>query len=78
MSSPELNPQRWGLRYSTVEGVVCLMQIAGGGRLRVRCNGREYWSRRPSGAAWEAYPAATGETFASKEQAEQVIANLST
>ena len=68
--------QRWGLRYSTVEGYVCLMQIAGGGRLRLGCGERDWWSRRVGGVGWEAYPSAIGQTYETKEKAEEVIANL--
>lgn len=67
---------RWGLRYSTVEGVVCLMQIAGGGRLRLRRGSREWWSRSPRNVAWEAFPSDAGQTFATRVEAEEVIANL--
>lgn len=71
------SPVRWGLKCSTADGEICLMQIAGGGRLRLLCEGRAYWSQRPRGVVWEAYPTTQGETFATKEAAEKVIANLS-
>lgn len=71
-----LRARRWGLRYSSVEGVVCLIQIAGGGRLRLKCGGREWWSRPPSGARWEPYRAFLGQTYETREDAEEVIANL--
>lgn len=67
---------RWGLRYSAVEGFVCLEQIAGGGRVLLRTGAREWWCKSPSGVAWEAFPTATGQTYGTREEAEQVIANL--
>jgi hypothetical protein len=59
-----------------VEGFVCLMQISGGGRVRLGREGRMWWSRRPNGVAWEAFPSSEGQTYATKEAAEEVIANL--
>jgi hypothetical protein len=52
------------------------MQIAGGGRIRLRCGAREWWSRPQRAVAWEAYLSDVGQTYDSKELAEEVIANL--
>jgi hypothetical protein len=75
-SLESLGAQRWGLRYSTVEGVVCLLQIAGGGRVRLGCGHREWWARPPRNVAWEAFPSHTGQTYETRADAEEVIANL--
>ena len=65
-----------GCAWMEDEAVVCLLQIAGGGRLLLGCGGRKWWSRRPPNAAWEAFPSAVGQTYETKEEAESVIANL--
>ena len=71
-----LDSQSSGGLGITREGVVCLMQIAGGGRLRLKSGEREWWSKPPHDAAWEAYQTSIGQTCDSKEAAEEVIANL--
>lgn len=72
-----LDAQRWGLRCSTVEGDVWLMQLSGGGRLRLRCGEREWWARPPLGVTWEVAPSSSGQTYPTRESAVAVAERLS-
>ena len=73
-----LHTQRWGLRFPTAEGFVCLVQIAGGGRVLLSCEGRKWWSRPPGGVTWEAFQTEAGQTYETRKAAEQTITNLRT
>jgi hypothetical protein len=55
-----------------------LVQIAGGGRIRLEeaKSGRTWWTRPPSGVAWEVYVADRGQRYRTQEEAEQVAVNL--
>jgi hypothetical protein len=68
-------PAKYGLRCFNRGREIVLMQIGGGGRLRLRCLGREWWEH-PCFDNWDVYPALVGERYPSEEMARSVAANL--
>lgn len=67
---------RYGLRYYAEHNEVRLLQIAGGGRIMLESAGKEWWTSPPKGADWQVYIADAGQTYDTREMAEQVARNL--
>lgn len=61
----------FGLRWGTVN----LQQISGGGRVLLRCDGREWWGKAPAGLP-EVFETDEGQTYKTREDAEQVARNF--
>ncbi len=67
----------YGLRFKRPnETFVFLLQIGGGGRLKLSDGIRVWWSDPPSGVTWESYEATEGHLVESKAGATKTAANL--
>lgn len=67
----------YGLRFKRLDGVfVSLLQIAGGGRIKLSDGARVWWSRPPPGVTWEAYPATKGHVCDTQAAAKETAKNL--
>lgn len=58
------------------DSVITLVQIAGGGRLRVTDGARTWWTKPPSHTTWEVFDADDSGAFQSKERAQEAAQNL--
>lgn len=68
----------FGFRYIDADKEVRLMQISGGGRLRVSDGQRDWWTKSKTTIPWEIYETDIGHTFDDRATAEMVLRNLVT
>jgi hypothetical protein len=60
----------FGLRW----GSIVLMQIAGGGRIRLACEGRDWWSKHAPLGRPEVFETEHGHYYPTRAEAEEVAA----
>lgn len=69
--------ERYGLRFHDGKNTITLMQISGGGRIRVSGGGRDWWTSPNITREWEVYAdAEVGQTYGNLRLAQQVAINL--
>jgi hypothetical protein len=66
----------YGLRYIKDGRTITLVQIGGGGRLRLQSGGKRWWSKRLPGVVWEVYETKDDSGFATRDLAEDVARNI--
>ncbi len=73
---PAQEGHSYGLRCVLNGHDARLLQIGGGGRVRVEVSRVERWCKPPA-VAWSVYETEYGQTYPSRELAEQAAKNLS-
>lgn len=68
----------FGLRYTDGDDQMHLVQISGGGRLRVSNGRKKWWISGSATIPWEVYETEIGHTFKTRADAEMVLRNLVT
>ena len=69
-------PTRFGLRFWDGDIPVILVQIAGGGRIKLRRGSSDFWGRLPKDATWEVFGSDEGQTYPTVLEAQAVAKNL--
>lgn len=68
---------KYGLRFRRPDSTyVILLQIAGGGRIRLTNGARTWWARRPLRVSWEVFETTKGHQFVSAERASEAARDL--